>query len=463
MNLATAAVEPQPSPRKLIFLSSRVETRDFGELATVLEPALREHAGTWLGWSGQVRPALSRVAVDASQRPARATFDMQAALCTGFCNRTLWPLFHGLRNRIRFDDAEWEAYQRANDIYARHALQVADLDATIWVHDYELLLVGQGLRRLGHRGPIGHFLHVPFPTRELFETLPWGRELIEGMLAFDLLGFHTEQWAENFVAAARILRRTSYEGGRFHYRDRTTRIGVFPCAVQTTAVDPAALDPGIGLDDQLRDRRIMLGVDPIDHAKGIPERLDAFRCLLERYPEWRRRVVLVQIATPARRELDDTELRARIERQVGEINGSFGEADWTPVCYLYRAYARETLAKLYRLADVAIVTPLRDGMNLIAKEFVAAQHESRPGVLVLSRFAGAAEQMTSALLTNPYHREGLAADLHRALGMPHEERIQRLRSLVRVVHANGTPTAWSTEYLRVLRAHAQKSVSPSSK
>jgi len=440
--------------RKLIILSSHVPvgaTEPAG-LASALEPALRDLPGIWLGWSGQVRISPTELAIDPTLQPPRACFDLLAdsrdQLAFAFCNRTLWPLFHGLRTRLRFDDAEWDAYVRANDTYARHALQLADLDATIWVHDYQLLLVGASLRRLGHRGPIGHFLHIPFPVRELFQTLPWGRELLEAVLDFDLIGFHTEQWADK-------LRRTSHKPGRIRHNQRTTRIGVFP-----RSVEPASdLDVDLGLDampdhdlgERIGDRHFMIAVDPLDQTKGIPERLAAFRCLLERYPEWRRRVVLLQIVVPAHPEHDDRELRQDLERRIGQLNNSLGEADWMPVCYLDRNCDRVSLARLYRAADVAIVTPLRDGMNLVAKEFVAAQHASDPGVLVLSRFAGAAEQMAAAILTNPYHPEGFAQDLHRALGMPQEERRHRHHALAKVLRANGTPASWSDDFLSALR------------
>jgi trehalose 6-phosphate synthase len=238
------------------------------------------------------------------------------------------------------------------------------------------------------------------------------------------------------------------------YRQCETRLVVQPNTIDSTAFTRSRDDSEIaGLRDQLAPRRVLLGVDRLDYAKGIPERLLAFERLLERYPQWQRKVTLLQICLPSRLDISDyAELRHRVESLVGRINGRFGETDWVPVCYLARSYSREALAQLYRLADVALVTPLRDGMNLVAKEFVAAQDPERPGVLVLSKFAGAAEQMIAALLTNPFHCEGLAADIDCALQMPLDERRHRMGSLRRVLDENGTPSAWAHTLLGQLRA-----------
>jgi trehalose-6-phosphate synthase len=226
-------------PRRLVLLASRVMKE--------LEPVMCDHDGIWLAWSGQVRPMPMGLVIDRASRPIRAYFDMTAdsreRYGSAFCHRTLWPLLHGLRNRVHYTDGDWDAYARANDAYARHAIQLATLDATIWVHDYDLMLAGQALRRLGHRGPIGHLLNTPFPARELFETLPWSRDVIEAMLAFDLLGFHSEQWAENFAAAASGLRRVRCEPGVIWLGSHATRIRVFPRTADPAAFLTALQDP----------------------------------------------------------------------------------------------------------------------------------------------------------------------------------------------------------------------------
>ena len=308
------------------------------------------------------------------------------------------------------------------------------------MHDYHLLLAGQSLRRRGFAGRIGLFLHVPFPQVDLFDTLPWANELLVAMLDFDLVGFHTEQWAENFRACARARGCERF----------LPEIGVLPIGVDpmTFQVQTGSIDREIaGLRTMLGDRQMILGVDRLDFAKGIPERLLAFERFLELFPAWRDKVSLVQVSVPSRADVPEyAELRQRVERLVGRINGKFGEADWVPVRYLYRSYDHRVLSQLYRLADVALVTPLRDGLNLVAKEFVIAQDTTDPGVLVLSRFAGAAVELRDAVLTNPYHPDGVAGDIDLALRMSPSER-RRRHDLLSASLANKTPQRWATAFL----------------
>jgi trehalose 6-phosphate synthase len=296
---------------------------------------------------------------------------------------------------------------------------------------------------------------VPFATRDLFETLPWHGELLDAMLAFDLIGFHTEQWAEHFRSTIAGQRGVRVDGDRITRAGDTTTIGVFPIGVdvEELAPDGAPLEPDLaGLHSALGGRKLVLGVDRLDYSKGIPERLLGFEHLLEQVPAWRGQISLVQISVPSRQDVPEyAELRTKVENLVGRINGRFGEADWVPVRYLYRSYDRSALAQLYRLADVALVTPLRDGMNLVAKEFVAAQDPLQPGVLVLSRFAGAADELVDAVLTNPFHPEGLALDLDRALRMPIAERVARHHRLFEKI-APVTPARWADEFLARLSA-----------
>jgi len=432
--------------------------REVGGLVAALEPALGDRAAVWLGWSGHEREGTSQVVIDPDARPARACFDLPSMLRErfygGFCNRALWPLFHEFPSRVQYSDADWKAYVQANELFAQHASQLVGPDATIWVHDYHLLLVAKMLRARGHRGPIGMFLHVPFPPRDLFETLPWREELLAGLLAFDLVGLHTSRWQENLLATAAQQPGALVDGHRIHYRGRTTLIDAFPIeidpepfrVVTEDAPDVAGLRAAMGSE-----RKLLLGVDRLDYSKGVPERLLAFERLLEDSPTWRRRVSFVQVSVPSRAELPEyAELRRRVENLVGRINGKFGEADWVPVRYLYRSFDHTVLAQLYRLAHVALVTPLRDGMNLVAKEFIAAQDPQDPGVLVLSHFAGAAEQLAAALLTNPYHPEGMAVDFARALEMTRDERITRHRQLLGALERGGDATTWATRFLDAL-------------
>jgi trehalose 6-phosphate synthase len=412
---------------------------------SALEPALRDERGVWLGWSGQERSHVPKVQIDMATEPARARFDLPQAVreqfYDGFCNRVLWPLMHGFPNRVRCTDGDFEAYVRANERYARHAIEISQRDATIWVHDFHLLLAARALRALGHEGRIGLFLHVPFPSREVWQSIPWGDELVDAMLDFDLVGFQTQQYATSFLACAH---------GAKSERKRTVEVGVFPATIDPHEFrEPAEESREVmGLRDSLLGKRLVLGVDRLDYAKGIPERLDAYERMLERYPHWQRRVSFLQISVPTRAEIPDyAELRERVEGLVGRINGRFGDTDWVPVRYLYRSYDHSVLAQLYRLADVALVTPLRDGMNLVAKEFIAAQNPETPGVLVLSQYTGAAETLTAALLANPFHPEGLAADIEHALAMPIAERKHRHRMLLGALEREGDAKLWAQRFL----------------
>lgn len=458
-------VEMRPArERSLVVISNRTPTtmigrqREVGGLVSALEPALHDGKGIWLGWSGREREGSRNLNIDAFARPPHATFDLtpvwREKFHANFCNRVLWPLFHGSSTRVTYNTEDWNAYEAANAAYAGHALELARPDATIWVHDYHLLLVARELRRRGHAGPLGMFLHIPFPSRDLLETLPWCGELLDAMLAFDLVGFHTGRWASAFIEAVRHLPGVTVDGHAIHRAGRTTRVGTFPIGIDPAPFMLATEDsPDVaGLRASLGERRLLLGVDRLDYSKGIPERLAAFERLLEQQPEWRGRISFVQVSVPSRAEIPDyVELKHRVETMVGRINGRYGEADWVPVRYLYRSYDHVVLAQLYRLADIAVVTPLRDGMNLVAKEFVAAQSPESPGVLVLSRFAGAAAELTDAILTNPSHPDGLAADLARALRMPREERVERHARLLACVQRT-TPQSWARDFLTALTA-----------
>ena len=450
----SAALEPQD---RLLVISNRMPSsaggrgREVGGLVAAIEPALETHQGVWLGWSGRDRDPGLVLEADPDD-PSRVHFDYppgwRAHYYGGFCNRGLWPLVHGFQARAHFVDEEWSVYRDANAAYARFAHQVASPTSTIWVHDYQLLLVASELRKRGHTGSIGLFLHTPFPPRDDLETCPWARQLLEGMLAFDLIGFQTVRWRDNFAACVRgTLGRTALP-----------RAGVFPVGIEPDTFAEAAggedCEEIARLRASLGGRALVLGVDRLDYSKGIPERLDAFARMLELEPRWRGKVSFVQVSVPSRADVPEyAELRDRVENLVGHINGLYGEADWVPVQYLYRSYERRVLAQLYRLADVAMITPLRDGLNLVAKEFVASQDDDDPGVLMLSRFAGASEELDAALVTNPYHRDGMACDLSRALELGLDERRDRQRRM-RAVVERSTASAWAQQFLAALNGEA---------
>ncbi|MBL9015941.1 MAG: trehalose-phosphatase [Myxococcales bacterium] len=458
-------VVPARAPRssaapRLIVASNRLpaaptgdRTREVGGLVSALIPALSEAGGIWLGWSGAERDPGLRLRVEDGEAFSRAQFDYPPSwrekFYIGFCNQSLWPLLHAMPGRVRYHDDEWRVYTEANRAYAAQLLEAGGPETDIWVQDFHLMLVGRELRRAGHRGRIGFFLHVPFPPLDIFETMPWAAEVMSALLDYDRFGVHTQRWAGNVLATARGLLGVEGEA-RAKERLRVVPVGIDPDRFAEAALRPPSAELG-QFDRLLGERKLILGVDRLDYSKGIPERLEAFARLLEVYPQWRNKVSFVQVSVPTRSEVPEyAELRTRVETLVGRINGTYGEADWVPVRYLYRSYDQDTLAHLYREAAVGLVTPLRDGMNLVAKEYIAAQDPTNPGVLVMSKFCGAAERMPLAVLTNPYHADGVAADLHAALEMPLLDRLSRYE-LLRATVWQDTASAWAQTFLADLR------------
>jgi trehalose 6-phosphate synthase len=433
-----------------------------GGLVAALQPVLAARGGLWLGWSGRTVPGdqFGPVRWDPNRDPPLAWIDLPETAYeryyNGFCNRSLWPLFHTLPGRVRFEDAEWESYVAVNERLAVAATELVPPDCGVWAHDFHLLLLASGLRARGHRGPLGLFLHVPFPGVDLFRVVPWAEQLLEGMLAFDLLAMQTPNDVKNFLRVAGALSPAAVGDGVVEHGGCTTLvralpIGIVPAPFESLP-DSEEGDEAAGLLQAVAGTKLVLGVDRLDYTKGIPERLEAFARLLTLLPEWRGKVSLVQISVPSRAEVAEyQEQRHRIEAAVGRINGEFGEANWTPVRYLYRSYRRDQLSRFYRAADVGLVTPLKDGMNLVAKEFVAAQDPAQPGVLVLSRFAGAAAELTDAVLTNPFHTDGMVRDLDRALRMPAAERRERHARLLTAVHRT-TATSWAEAFVAALES-----------
>jgi trehalose 6-phosphate synthase len=446
------SAEASPQPRR----------RTVGGLVSALKPVLETQRGLWLGWSGRTcaEPVPTDVRVDRVQGLVLASVDFpddwHRRYYNGFSNSALWPLLHSFASHTRFAHSDWDAYVQANAGFAEMAAKLVPQSAAVWVHDYHLFLLGQQLRARGHRGPIGFFQHIPFPGPDIFFLLPWAGEILQALLDFDLVGFHTTSYVHNFLHCMERLPGARIVDGRVTQGARTVDARAFPLGIVPEEFHPdtasEASEEIRGLLTAIAGKRLVLGVDRLDYTKGIPERIDAFGRLLQTYPEWRRKVSLVQVSVPSRADIAEyAEQRSRVENSVGRINGEFGEADWVPIRYLYRSYGRAELTQLYRAADVGYVTPLRDGMNLVAKEFVAAQDPDKPGVLLLSRFAGAAEELGEALLTNPWDAEGTARDLDRALRMPPEERARRHGALARVVSSR-TALTWAEEFLAALGA-----------
>ena len=431
-----------------------------GGLASAVLGALgRSPGGIWFGWNGNIAEASGR-----PLRPTRqsaGTFDLVGVPLThaeledyylGFCNQALWPLFHCFQEKAKVRLRQEASYR---DVQARFAACLLPLLRTgdlVWVHDYHLLLLGRELRRMGWEGRIGFFLHTPFPPFDLWQVLPDPRGTLEALLDYDVMGFHVPGFLDNYVYCCRRELQAKLQGSTLIASGRRQHVDVYP-----VGIDPGEFLPERSLSTggrppkvlgrSLRGRRLILGVDRLDYTKGIPEKILGFEKFMIEHPVWRRRAVLVQIASPSRTEVPDyVEQRKSIEALMGRVNGELGEHDWMPVRYLYRSYTRKFLARLYGEADVGLVTPLRDGMNLVAKEFVAAQHLDSPGVLVLSRCAGAAQEMLEALIVNPYIAADVAKGIDRALSMSLEERRERHTALLARV-LSGTASEWGRRFV----------------
>jgi len=426
-----------------------------GGLVAALEPALRERGGTWVGWPGGPLPAhtaLEGIGGDFGYRlvPVPLSPGDVRRFYLGFANGTLWPLLHSFPTRMQLDRDDWASYEDVNRRFAAAASAVAETDALFWIHDYQLMRVAPHLRRERPGARIVFFLHVPFPAYDLFRILPWERELLRGLLACDLVGFHCSGYAANFLdCAERLLgARVDREAGKIEHGERTVTVGAFPLGIDCDRYSSWA---SAAAPRESSHERIVLGVDRLDYTKGLPEKIRAFERLLELHPEHRERVVLLQIAEPSRDRVPEYQrLKRRVDELVGNLNGRFATSRWTPIRYLHRSIPPAELAGIYRDAEVALVTPLRDGMNLVAKEFVVCQ-VGEPGVLVLSRLAGAAETMQEALLVNPYDVDRVAEALHQALAMDPTERTVRMRALERRERRNGVH-AWLADFLRTANA-----------
>lgn len=440
-------------PRRLIIVSNRLPVGRIGTgkgarwvpsaggLVTAMTPILRRCGGAWIGWAGGAgRPPRSIMQDGLRLRPVGMSAAELASFYHGLCNRTLWPLFHDAIRTPEFDRSWWEPYVEVNQRFAEAAARAARPKDIVWIHDYHLLLVPQMVRRLRPSQRVGFFLHIPFPPEELFSWLPWRRELLEGLLGADVVGFQTHQSARNFSRAARQYTDAEGTDTELIWRGRKVRVGDFPISIDFDWFDEQARSPRVVKQaeairrDVGRDRKILLAVDRLDYTKGIDARLAAFELLLRSGEVNVDDCVLMQIAAPSREPVREyADMRTRIDRMVGSLNGEFSVPGRVAVHYFRRTLPREDVVAYYRAADVMVVTPLRDGMNLVAKEYVASRTDGS-GVLVLSEFAGAAEQLRRALLVNPRDVEGMAQAMLTALRMRRGDarfRMAILRSMVR--------------------------------
>jgi len=420
-----------------------------GGLVSALEPVVSRRGGTWIGWPGLEIKARERISTRVKNYKVAPVLLSESEVTRyyhGLSNRTLWPLLHSLPALTRFERRDWQSYEQVNERFARVTAENAHKGELIWVHDYHLMLVPEYLRQFAPGRRIAFFLHIPFPPYDIFRMLPWDRQLLRGLLACDLIGFHVQSYANNFfdcverLLSARVDRKAMV----VELGDRTSQVGIFPIGIDFDFFDQMAREAPTTPDAERE--RFVLGVDRLDYTKGIAERIRAFERLLEIHPRYREEVVFLQLAVPSRSQVAEYKgLKRGIDELVGRVNGRFATANWSPIRYLYRSVPRDRLAALYRDAAVGLVTPTRDGMNLVAKEFVACQ-VGDPGVLVLSRMAGAAETMHEALLVNPFDLDGTAEAIHRALTMELDERASRMASLRRRERRDNVE-AWVDRFL----------------
>jgi trehalose 6-phosphate synthase len=406
--------------------------------------ALRHTGGVWFGWSGETSEVPAEQPEVLTRGNIRfAAIDLKPAefdaYYNGYCNGTLWPLFHYFPDRFTHEQRQYEAYQAVNAQFARQLMKILRPGDAVWVHDYQLIPLGRYLRELRFDGPIGFFLHIPFPHVQILRLLPNYAELVRDMCQYDLAGFQTADDMYSFLTCLEPAPGTLPASQRIEFAGHSVRLGAYPIGIDVEGVMNAAVTTYAQETVQrmavsLMGRKLIIGVDRLDYTKGLTERFAAYEQFLEGFPENQGKVTFLQIAPPSRsRVLAYGEIRRGLEQCAGRLNGRFAEADWTPIRYLNRDYTHATLMGFLRAAKVALVTPVRDGMNLVAKEFVAAQDPEDPGVLILSPMAGAAQELRSALQVNPYDKRGMAVALQAALNMPLDERRQRHEDMLAAV------------------------------
>ena len=434
-----------------------------GGLAAALLPVVENSGAIWVGSSGRVREGSHKepfAEIEALGAGALATVDLPAAhyggYYEGFANSALWPALHSRSDLIRASQEDYSSYREVNAFIARALLRFRKPDALFWVQDYHFLALGAELRDLGVREPIGFFLHTPWPSSTVIEGVPHHRELIEAMLAYDLIGFQTEADCANFHCYVRAeLGLEIHDGVVTSHRGRT-RLTVFPIGIDAEkfaqAATKAVSHPDVSrLRRSLNGEKLAIGVDRLDYSKGLINRIKAFDRMWTTQPSLLRAVSLLQIATPSRGSIEAYgQLQSEVARLVSDVNGRHGEADWSPIRYLNKGYSQAVLSGLYRTAQVGVVTPLHDGMNLVAKEYVAAQHPADPGVLVLSKFAGAANELDTALLVNPHDIDGMARTIAMALSMPLTERRMRWEAMMAKLRGH-TIQEWFGDFVEALQ------------
>jgi len=453
---------------RLVVVSNRIAVPDgskvsAGGLTVGIVDALKSTGGVWYGWNGNINEIgedddeLSMLEQDgityASFGLNQNDYDLYYLQ---FSNAVLWPAFHYRLDLVNFQREAWEGYARVNKLLAQRLLPLLKPDDVLWIHDYHLLPFAAELRELGVTNRIGFFLHIPFPTPEIFNALPPHAELLKMMCDYDLLGFQTESDRIAFLECVSLLTSLQTEGKQHRAFGNRFSTEVYPIGIEPDSIKEMAEGPlppkMVAMKRDLGDAQNIIACERLDYSKGLPERFLAYEALLENFPQHRGKIRYSQIAPTSRGDVQAyQDIRHQLETEAGRINGKYGTLGWTPLYYLNQHFDRRLLMKIFRLTDIGLVTPLRDGMNLVAKEYVAAQDPDDPGVLVLSRFAGAANELTSALIVNPYDRDEVAAALDRALTMSRTERISRYNDMMAVLRQNDI-AHWRQSYLKDLQA-----------
>jgi trehalose 6-phosphate synthase len=456
---------------RLVVVSNRVTKSDSsnsgskGGLAVGVTAAMSRDGGLWFGWNGKVESRDEQIPkVEKSGVIEYATISLKPAeynqYYKGFANSVLWPLFHQRPDLMNYDVSDYQGYLSVNQKMAQSLLPLLKPDDIIWVHDYHLIPMGKMLRDAGVKSPIGFFLHTPFPPFDLLRTVPDYKNILLFLLAYDLVGLQTEaDYCGFYMSIGYGLKGEALPGKRYRVGELSCTAGVYPISIETENLRTASKTGESSeefkrLNSSLSGRQLIIGVDRLDYSKGLAQRMQAYERLLKNYSEFLRKVVYLQIAPISRGDVEAyRDLAQTIDRHVGHIVGGYADFDWMPLRYLTRGFRRNTILAMYNRARVGFVTPLRDGMNLVAKEYVAAQDPEDPGVLVLSHMAGAADELDAAVRVNPYDIDNVAKSLAEALRMPADERIDRWKKMMSVLRANNIHT-WQATFLRDLQAAA---------
>jgi trehalose 6-phosphate synthase/phosphatase len=463
--------------RRLLIVSNRlpvsIERRrgkllfqpSMGGLATGLGSFYKSYNSLWIGWPGITVNKKDEDEQKVLAERLRSEFHCQPVFLSqgevenyyhGFCNKTIWPLFHYFPQYVSYDEALYTSYAHVNGLFCDAVMGVAQEDDIIWIHDYHLMLLPQLIRERMPNATIGFFLHIPFPVYEIFHLLPRRKEILEGLLGADLIGFHTYDYAQHFLGNIRNLLGYEHTFGQITGEDHTIRVDVFPMGIDYEGYAKAPHSPEVQKDaTRLRktigDSKLILSIDRLDYSKGIPQRLEAFGAFLQTNPQYTEKVSLILVAVPSRTRVEHYKLlKQQVDELIGKINGEHGTIGWTPIAYFYRYFRFPTLNALYSIADIALITPLRDGMNLIAKEYLASKTEGN-GVLILSEMAGASQELGEALIVNPNDQEELVDALEEALAMPEEEQIERNRIMQRRLQRYNV-TRWAEDFVERLLA-----------